>query len=268
MTFDDLSDRFIERERDVPTGVMLAHFGEIADVADVVADTVLIHVGVDLFAPGEFLDQGKRLQDGNRIGSTASDVINLRDPRGFDELLDETGDVVGVDVIAHLFALVAEDLVFAAFQVAADQIAEEAMQLDARVIRAGEAAATEAAGGHAEVAPVFLDHHVARYLGGAEEAVLGLVDGEILRDAVRIGRIVVVPAGFQLLQGDGVGSVAIDLVGGKMGEGALRASLAGSLQQVQGSHRVHVEVIERDVRRAVVRRLGGGVNDGVRLNGL
>ena len=86
-----------------------------------------------------------------------------------------------VDVVADLLALVAEDLVFAAFEVALHQVAEEAVQLDAGVVRAGQAAAAQAAGGQAEVAAILLHHDVRRDLGGAEERVLGLVDRKGLR---------------------------------------------------------------------------------------
>ena len=86
-----------------------------------------------------------------------------------------------MDVVAHLLALVAEDLVFAPFDVALHQVAEEAVQLDAGVIRAGEAAAAQAAGGHAEIAAVLLHHDVAGDLRRAEERVLALVDRKSLR---------------------------------------------------------------------------------------
>ena len=89
------------------------------------------------------------------------------------------GDVVGVDVVAHLLAFVAEDAVLAAFEVALHQVAQEAVQLDAGVIRPGEAAAAQAAGRHAEVAAVLLHHDVGRDLRRAEQRVLRLVDREV-----------------------------------------------------------------------------------------
>jgi hypothetical protein len=99
-----------------------------------------------------------------------------------------------VDVVAHLLALVAEDPVLAALEVALDQVAEEAVELDAGVVGPGQAAAAQAAGGHPEIAAVLLDHHVGGELGGAEERMLRLVDGEGLGDAVGVGRVGVVPA--------------------------------------------------------------------------
>lgn len=134
------------------------------------------------------------------------------------------------------------------------------------MVRAGEATAPQAAGGQAEVAAVFLDHHVGRHLGGAEQRVLGLVDGELFGDAVRIGGVGIIPAGFQLGQSDGVGPVAIDLIGGHVDEGRLRAGLAGGFQQVEGADGVGVKVVERDGCGAVVGRLRGGVDDGIGLD--
>ena len=177
--------------------------------------------------------------------------------------MDEAGHVLGVDVVAHLLALVAEDRVLAPFQVAFHQVAEETVQFDAGMVRAGQAAAAQAAGRHAEVAAVFLHHDVGRHLGGAEQGVLGLVDGERFRDAVGVGRVGVIPAGLQLLQRDGVGQVAIDLVGGHVNEGRLGAELPRSLQQVQRADGVGVEIVEGDRRRPVVGGLGGGVDDAV-----
>jgi transposase, IS5 family len=46
-------------------------------------------------------------------------------------------------------------------------------------------------------------------------------------------------------------------------EGRLRAGLAGGFQQVEGADGVGVEVVEGNGRGAVVRGLGGGVDDGV-----
>ena len=94
---------------------------------------------------------------------------------------------------------------------------------------------------------------------------LGLVDGEVFGDAIGVGGIGVVPAGFEFGEGDGVGPVAIDLVGGHVDEGRLRAGLAGGFEQVEGADGVGVEVVEGDGGGAVVGGLGGGVDDGVGL---
>lgn len=87
------------------------------------------------------------------------------------------------------------------------------------------------------------------------------VDGEGFSDAVCIGGVVVVPAGFQLFQADGVGLVPIDLVGRHMDEGAGDAGPAGGFKKVEGADCVDVEVVERARGGEVVAGLGGGVDD-------
>ena len=82
------------------------------------------------------------------------------------ERRDEIG---GVDVVAHLLAAVAEHGVRLAGHRAAHQIGEEAVQLRARVVGAGQAAAAKADGGHVEVAPVLLHEQVGRRLRDAEQ---------------------------------------------------------------------------------------------------
>jgi hypothetical protein len=57
------------------------------------------------------------------------------------------------------------------------------VQLRARVVRAGEAAAAQAHRAHPEVAPVLLHQHVGCDLGGAEDRVRRLVDPHLFGDA-------------------------------------------------------------------------------------
>lgn len=95
---------------------------------------------------------------------------------------------------------------------------------------------------------------------------LRLVDGKIFIDAAGVSGIGIVPAGFQLSKGDGVRTIAIDLVGGHVDKGSLRASLAGGFEKVEGADGVGVEVIEGDGSGTVVRGLGGGVDNGIGLD--
>jgi hypothetical protein len=105
-----------------------------------------------------------------------------------------------MDVVAHLLAFVAEDLVLAALDIALDQVAQKAVQLHAGMVRTREAAAAQAAGGHVEIAAVFLHHHVAGDLGSAKQGVLALVDGKSSGMPCANCRIGVVPAGLEFLQ--------------------------------------------------------------------
>ena len=86
------------------------------------------------------------------------------------------------------------------------------------MLRPGEAAAAEDAGLEAEVAAVFLGEHVTGDFGSAEERVEAVVDGEGFRDAVRIGGVVEIPAGFEFFEGEMIGAVAVDFIGAQMAE--------------------------------------------------
>ena len=112
--------------------------------------------------------------------------------------MDEACHILGVDVVTHLLPLVAEHPVLTPLKITFHQITEKAVQLDPGMVGSGQAAASQAAGGHIEVAALLLHHDIARHLGSTEQRVLGLIDGEGFGDAVFIGGVVIVPAGFQL----------------------------------------------------------------------
>src|SRR4051812_19604555 len=118
--------------------------------------------------------------------------------------------VMGMDVVAHLLALVTEYPVLPLFDVAFDQVAQEAMQLYAGVIGPGQASTAQAGRRNIEISPVLLHHDVRRDLRSAKQRVLGLVDREILSDAMLIMRIIVVPTGLEFLHLDRIGPVAVD----------------------------------------------------------
>ena len=81
-SIDDLMDGIFEGDGDIPRGVITAHLGQVADVADVVSDAIFIKVSVDLFLAGEFFGQGESLEDGARIVASAAEVVDRGDPGG------------------------------------------------------------------------------------------------------------------------------------------------------------------------------------------
>ena len=105
----DFIENVIKGLRHIPVGIVSPHLAKITDVAHVVPFTGLLHIfPVHDFA-GPVLDVAKRLKDGAGIVTTTATIVDLRNPWGPDELLGESGDVVGVDVISHLLALVPVD---------------------------------------------------------------------------------------------------------------------------------------------------------------
>ena len=67
---NDLADGFLKADGDVPGRIMGTHFGKVADITDVVADAVFIHILIDLRFPGEFLGDFEGFPD--RAGIVAS----------------------------------------------------------------------------------------------------------------------------------------------------------------------------------------------------
>ena len=264
--FDDLADGFGEADGDVPRRVVGFHFPEVAVVADVVADAVLVHIGEGLFLSGEGFGDLEGFEDRAGILFSTAEVVDLRDARGFAEFPHEAGHILAVDVVAHLLAFVAENLVFAAFEIAFHEVAEESVEFHAGVVRAGEATTAQAAGGHVEIASVFLHHDIRRDFGCAEEGVLRLVDREGFGDAVFVGGIVIIPARVEFAQSDGIWPIAVNFVRGHVDERRLGAGLAGGFKEVQCADGVGVEVVKRNRRCAVMRGLRGGVDDDVGLN--
>lgn len=106
-----------------------------------------------------------------------------------------------------------------------------------------------------------MNHDVGGDFRGAEEGVFAGVDRKGFSDAIGIGGVVVVPAGFQLFQANCVGLVSVDLVSRHMDEGAADAGAAGGFKKVEGADCVDVEVIERAGGGEVVAGLSGGVDD-------
>src|SRR5262245_665830 len=95
---------------------------------------------------------------------------------------------------------------------AADQIAEKAVQLDTAVVRAGNTAGTKAARIHVKVASIFLDHNVRRKFRRPEDAVHILIQREGLSNSLAKTSIVAFPTSLQLRQRNAVWSVAIYLI--------------------------------------------------------
>ena len=93
---------------------------------------------------------------------------------------------------------------------------------------------------------------------------LRAVDAEVLADAREILRPGVFPAGFQFVEFQLVGGVAVDLVGRHVDERRFRHVAPHAFQQVERAHGVHVEIVERPRGRQVVARLGRGVDDRIR----
>src|SRR5688572_11785058 len=100
---------------------------------------MLIDVAVGLLAASQALGQRKGFEDRARVVAAAAKVVNLPGARRIGKLGNEARHVECMDVVANLLALVAEHRVRLSFDVALNQVREEAVQLHAGMMRARQA---------------------------------------------------------------------------------------------------------------------------------
>src|SRR2546423_2326650 len=78
----------------------------------------------------------------------------------------------------------------------------------------------------------------------------------------------VVPSALQLPQRNAVWGIAVNLIRGHVDKDNIRLMTAAGLQEIERPNRIGVKIIEGNRCRAVVGRLGGGVDQKVRRNRL
>lgn len=115
---------------------MSFHLPQITVIADMISDAIRLDISPHLLLSGRQFSHGERLKDRARIVSSAAQIVDLTRTRIPGKGQHEPGDIFRVNVIADLFTLVAENLVFLVGEIAADQVTQESMQFDSGVIGA------------------------------------------------------------------------------------------------------------------------------------
>jgi hypothetical protein len=82
-----------------------------------------------------FFEASRRLEQGDAVLPAASQVVDGGEPRVLVERHHCGTDVVGVDVVPNLLALVAEDSVRAPFSDRTREVREESVELGTGVVR-------------------------------------------------------------------------------------------------------------------------------------
>src|SRR5437870_1745485 len=121
-----------------------------------------------------------------------------------------------MNIVPDLFSFVAENRVFSSFNIGFDQITQKPVQFNSGVIRARQAASTQAAGAHSKIPAVFLDEDVGGHFRGAKQRMQRLIDREGFGDSARVRGFIVLPARWRLTQPNSIWPITVDLVGGKM----------------------------------------------------
>ena len=103
-----------------------------------------------------------------------------------------------MNIVPDLFSFVAEDRVFSSFNIRFDQITQKPVQFNTGVVRARQAASTQAAGAHSEIPAVFLDEDVGGHFRRAKQRMQRQIDREGFGDSPGVGRVIVLPARCRL----------------------------------------------------------------------
>ena len=90
---------------------MRAKFGQVTDVADVVAFSVVLHVSVGYRAVEQVFQLLDTLQDRSTVGPAAPEVVDLTGPGVFGKSQKSSNHILTVNLIPHLLPLVSEDMV-------------------------------------------------------------------------------------------------------------------------------------------------------------
>ena len=218
-----------------------------------VADAVVFDVGPFQFASADLFAAVNGFKHRTIRVTAAADVINLTRARFLEKLPESLDKVVAVDVVAHLFALVAKHAIGRAVHRTTHEIGKKSVQFGAGVRRTGQAAAAKTGGLQAKIISVFLHQHIGGDFRCAEQRVLGLVNAHRFRNA---GFVFVTgfdfPALFQFDERQAVRRVPVNLVRGSENEDRFGAELAGGFEQVERGGGVDAEIRVRITGRPVV----------------
>src|SRR5947209_13214858 len=108
---EDLLQNFPQSEAKLPLRIMRLKFPHIADPPDVIPDAIALLKMPGEFAPADFFTKRNRFQHRAIAKAPAAHVINFRYARLMNEGSKRFHQIVAVNVIAHLFALITEDAI-------------------------------------------------------------------------------------------------------------------------------------------------------------
>src|SRR5208283_767519 len=101
-----------------------------------------------------------RFENREAVSAAPAQVINFSRPRRAVKFEEYRYDIVAVDLIADLLALVTKDRIVNPLDGAHNYICQIAMQFDCGMLRSGQAAAAKDSDWHIEITAKFLAKHV------------------------------------------------------------------------------------------------------------
>src|SRR5439155_16283866 len=108
---DDLGEDVLERLRNLPVRIVPLQPAQVADVADMVAFAVRLLILIAHLLSGEVGDPVEGFEDGAGVVPAAAKVVDLAASRALIDGFNGAGDVVTMNIVADLLALVAVNAV-------------------------------------------------------------------------------------------------------------------------------------------------------------
>src|SRR3954467_11864505 len=105
-----------------------------------IAAAMLIEILISHFLSGNPPGGLKSLENRAGVFFTAAQIVDFSDSGRRRKPVNERRDVECVDIVTDLLAFVSVDLVDALFEIAFDEVAQKAVQLNTGVVRTGQAA--------------------------------------------------------------------------------------------------------------------------------
>src|SRR6266545_688680 len=120
----DLRQGAVERILLPPFRIVGVDVAQVANIANMIANTVLVNILHPQLLANQFLEARDCVDHRNAVVSPAAEVVDRGDARAVVERLEERTDIVRVDVVAYLLALVAVDPVGASLACCTGQVGQ------------------------------------------------------------------------------------------------------------------------------------------------
>src|ERR1700731_1037180 len=152
----------------IPARIMRLEFADIAYPPDMIAYPVVLRIKVVHFFPCNLFAAGNGFQHRTVAMPSPACIVYLPRPRLLIKLPEHAHQVIAVDIVPDLLALVSENGIGITRDRAFHQVRKKAMQLRPRMVWTRQTAAPKNAGLHPKIPAIFLYQDIGCHFGGAK----------------------------------------------------------------------------------------------------
>jgi hypothetical protein len=109
--FVDFAEYFVKRLSNAPIQIVATHFAQVANIADVVAFTIVLHILPLHLLSTEDGEAVEGFENGNAIATPTANIVNLPATWILIKCMNEAGHIIGVDIVSKLLTFVSINLV-------------------------------------------------------------------------------------------------------------------------------------------------------------